>query len=298
MLHVHVEQEEFDKFGIQDVSIHHYVQAGSSFFEPAVTMEQCADAIFQKMKMSDELICNKLLAIGRADLFEISRLAFFHQHLLQASSSAGNKGREGVKLYESILEEERAKVTASINYVARFKAILMNKVTDWCTQAEFKAYWALKSDEEKKEILSENGVSQEEIHGYFREYYRNDMAIARTAVHTALSDKNLHSAHVANTENLSFTVNHVMMDNDGLPDKNTLEGLLVLRQAWDLTDIGRYVLKRYKTLAKVCYLVMILLAIAIAVVSIEKDTIDASSPQQIYGRCHPRESYRRVRLFV
>jgi len=104
-----------------------------------------------------------------------------------------------------------------------------------------------------------------------------------------LSDKNFFSAHVSKTENLSFIVNHVMMDNDGLPDKNTLEGLLVLRQAWDLADIGRYVLKRYKRLAKACYLIMILLAIAIAIVSIQKDMIDKSSledgePKQMYGR--------------
>ena len=66
-----------------------------------------------------------------------------------------------------------------------------------------------------------------------------------------------------------------MMDNDGLPDKNTLEGLLVLRQAWDLVDIGRHVLKGYKAAAKVCYMLLILLAIAITAVSIEKDALNA-----------------------
>ena len=62
--------------------------------------------------------------------------------------------------------------------------------------------------------------------------------------------------------------------------ENTLEGLLVLRQAWDLIDIGRYVLKGYKMAAKVCYMVLILLAIAITAVSIEKDSLNADkSPQ-------------------
>jgi hypothetical protein len=255
-------------------------------------IEVCADAIFHLVKNADEKIGNKLMAKGLADLFEISRLAFFHNRLLQTHRQAGDKVQD-IKLYERILEEERAKVAASNNSVARFQSTMMNKVTDWCTQAEFKAYWALKSDQEKTEILKKNGVSEKEREEYFRDFYKIDMASARTAVHTALSDKNFFSAHVSKTENLSFIVNHVMMDNDGLPDKNTLEGLLVLRQAWDLADIGRYVLKRYKRLAKACYLIMILLAIAIAIVSIQKDMIDKSSledgePKQMYGRCHPR----------
>jgi hypothetical protein len=124
----------------------------------------------------------------------------------------------------------------------------------------------------------------EEEASYYREYYKESMSTSRTAFHTALNDKHLYSANAGDTEFLSFLVNNVMMDNDGLPDANTLEGLLVLRQAWDLTDIGRHVLKKYKFLAKGCYLIMILLAIAITVVSIEKDGIDASNPTPLHGR--------------
>jgi len=100
----------------------------------------------------------------------------------------------------------------------------MYRVPDHCAQSEFRAYWALKPQEEIREILEEQGISD------FREFYKSEMREARTAYHTVLSHGSLYTGHVTNVEQLKHLVNHKMMDNNGLPECNTLEGLLVLRQ--------------------------------------------------------------------
>ncbi len=118
----------------------------------------------------------------------------------------------------------------------------------------------------------------------FREFYMQDMCAARTAYHIALTNKLLYSAHVKDTELLRYLVNNVMMDRDSLPTSNTLEGLLVLRQAWDIVDIGAYVLRKYKMAGKGAFATLLLVSIAITVVNIQKDEIDGSIPEKQYGR--------------
>ena len=118
----------------------------------------------------------------------------------------------------------------------------------------------------------------------FREFYMQDMCTARTAYHIALTNKLLYSAHVKDTELLRYLVNNVMMDRDSLPTSNSLEGLLVLRQAWDIVDIGAYVLRKYKMAGKGAFATLLLVSIAITVVNIQKDEIDRSIPDKQYGR--------------
>ena len=61
-------------------------------------------------------------------------------------------------------------------------------------------------------------------------------------------------------------INNIMNDVakiDNLPDKHTIEALLLLRHAWSNVDAYTYYANHYKFVAKVCYLTMLLLGILI-----------------------------------
>ena len=84
----------------------------------------------------------RLMAMGLADIYEICRVAFFHAALLQCAEEKV----QWMTLYERIVDEEKAmQSTGTADLATKFRDTLLHKVSDWCTQAEFKAYWELKS---------------------------------------------------------------------------------------------------------------------------------------------------------
>ena len=86
----------------------------------------------------------------------------------------------------------------------------------------------------------------------------------------------LYTAHVDDIAALSFLVNHVLMKKERLPNSDTLEGLLMLRAAWDVVDIGNYQIWFFKWTAKICYVFILLLGVAIVSVTTLGRDIDAS----------------------
>ena len=86
----------------------------------------------------------------------------------------------------------------------------------------------------------------------------------------------LYTAHVDELSTLSFLVNHVLMKKERLPHADTLEGLLMLRAAWDMVDIGNYQIYFFKWTAKICYVLTLLLGVAIVTVTTLGTEIDAS----------------------
>ena len=230
--------------------------------------DKVALALFEIARRHDEAYAQRLMEAGKADIYEVCRLAYFHSLFFQKDSKP--QGNERMSLYERILAEEKDLQAASVDVAGKFMNLLQNKVAEWCTIAEFRAYWALKSQDEKDEIFEKEGITD------FREVYRKGISDARSAYHAVLSSNLLYTAHVKDTEQLKFLVNNKMMDKDGLPEKNTLEALMVLRQAWDMADIGQHVLKSYKVVGKVAYAALTLLAIAIVTVSVLTPVIDGS----------------------
>ena len=92
-------------------------------------------------------------------------------------------------------------------------------------------------------------------------YFKDQIREARAVVHAVLTHELTYSCHVNNLDELNLLINFQMMDNGGLPLSNNLEGLLVLRSAWDIVDIAHDVIRGYKLCAKLLYLFIIILSI-------------------------------------
>ena len=126
--------------------------------------------------------------------------------------------------------------------------------------------------EEQIAELAEQGITD------YKRKFAAEIVEARTAYHHVLSSELIFTGHANDLADLAYLCNHVMMKKDRLPAAETLEGLLVLRSAWDIVDIGQYHLKFFKYTAKICYLVLLLLSIAIVSITVEViDTIAMES---------------------
>ena len=86
----------------------------------------------------------------------------------------------------------------------------------------------------------------------------------------------LYTAHADELPKLAYIINNKMMKKERLPQQDSLDGLLVVRAAWDIVDIGEHTLKFFKKVAKVAYVLMLLLSVAIVVVTVQTVEIDAS----------------------
>ena len=239
--------------------------------------ELCALALFERLRMNDDAYSKKLFDPTQmvdgakdvasrpklVDIYEICRLAYFHANLLAKKPAK----LANCNLYERIEHEKMLTLAAQESVEAKFNQKLVDKIADWCTIAEFRAMWELLTQKQKGKLYARG------IDG-FKQYYADEMKQARFAYHSVLSSKFFFTAHVQDVEELKFLVNNRMMDTSPLPEKNTLEALIVLRQAWDLADVGRYVLARYKFLAKALYISLIILAVAIVAITVQSSDLD------------------------
>ena len=51
----------------------------------------------------------------------------------------------------------------------------------------------------------------------------------------------------------SLSHTHLFSLSSRLPESNSLDGLLMLRAAWDICDIAQHQLRFFKVMAKLCY---------------------------------------------
>eukprot|EP01031_Cornospumella_fuschlensis_P029602 gene29602-35735_t len=87
-------------------------------------------------------------------------------------------------------------------------------------------------------------------------------------VFTMLTSRLFTSGHiVVNPEDLKKKMDNLLM-TDRLPHCNNGNGLLLLRDAWDLVDICTHVAGKYKIIAKFLYLLFLLLSLAITAVTV------------------------------
>lgn len=136
-----------------------------------------------------------------------------------------------------------------------------------CVQKEFENYWNLLADDEKEEFRK-NGIES------YKQRFAMQMVDARAAYNGLLSNELLYTQHASQLTELNFLVNHVLMKKEHLPDKNSLDGLLMLRAAWDIVDIALDQLKFFKRMAKFCFAFLLLLGILIVVITVQTADID------------------------
>jgi hypothetical protein len=93
--------------------------------------------------------------------------------------------------------------------------------------------------------------------------------------HILFQSPHFYSAHVEDIGALKQMLDNIVM-KARLPKKENLEGLRVLRSAWNVIDIGQFNLRAYKYMSKFIYLFMLASGIATVCLTVFTSDIDAS----------------------
>ena len=226
--------------------------------------------LFEEMKKRDIEFDKKMLDDGKVDIFEISRMAHFHGVLMPPRLAI----HDNKALHEAIqIAFDKTQTFHDDESAARWSTFITD-LTEFLVGREFKAYWDLKPEEEIQALAKHDITTYEQN-------YKNEMVEARAAVYGVLTNDMTYSAHVKDIAVLDHLLNQKMMDKDSLPSENPLEGLMILRSAWDVVDIAHYVLRGYKLLAKVLFLHVIIFAVVNPSVIVFQKDIDGSSSIQL-----------------
>ncbi len=110
----------------------------------------------------------------------------------------------------------------------------------------------------------------------YKQKFQFSMVDARAAYSQVLSSDLLYTGHASDLTELSFLVNNVLMKKDRLPEANSLDGLLMLRASWDIVDIAIHQLRFFKTMAKLCYLALLMLGLGIVIITVQSAEVDAT----------------------
>ena len=91
--------------------------------------------------------------------------------------------------------------------------------------------------------------------------------------HTLFQSPNFYSGHVEDIKNLEALLDGIVQ-KDRLPVKESLEGLMVLRSAWDVVDKGNANLTVYKYMSKLMYIFMLASGIVTVCLTVLEVLID------------------------
>jgi hypothetical protein len=256
----------------------------------AEKLRKLQEALEQDNALSADLAS---LPEGKADIYEVCRIAHLHSLVLQdpdilASANKGgiadDQASGGAKVGGQLPVVEELAVRASDSLGMAIcktrkkmersdssgaeKQKILDIVVEHCVHKEFQNYWQLKSRREVEE-LAEKGITK------YSQEYQEMMGVARTAYQLVFSSKYLYTAHAGNIADCKYIVNNRLLKKDRLPKDLSLDGLLMLRAAWDIVDIGNSQLVYFKRIAKVCYVLLLVLGVAIVAVTVETQAIDA-----------------------
>ena len=232
--------------------------------------------LFVEMREKDLEFVEAMEKEGKADIYDLCRLAHFHSMLLMPRKVESTKN---MSLHAAIQNEFDASQTFTDDETVQMWEQLQSEIVEYLVDREFATYWQLKPAEEKDELAAElanctqNADDTEEP---WRRHFHDQMVEARTAVYAVLSDTRTFSAHVCDIPKMSYILQQKMMDMDFIPDANSMEGLGILRSAWDVVDIAHHVLQWYKLSAKVLNLLVIIFAVVHPTVVVFQADIDAA----------------------
>ena len=239
--------------------------------EDEQAMEQRENERLQEAIRLDNELTLELNRAGKADIYENCRIAYFHSRFLTSTSigsEAEAKQSRPKTIWQAIDMTRKLMQSAGSGEEAAKKQRLLDTIMDHCVQKEFENYWNLLSEEEKE--------SFREVQGYetYKQRFAMQMVDARAAYNGLLSNELLYTAHASELTELDFLVNRVLMTKEHLPDKNSLDGLLMLRSAWDLVDIAQHQLQFFKRLGKFLFALLLILGIAIVAVTVQTADLD------------------------
>jgi hypothetical protein len=134
---------------------------------------------------------------------------------------------------------------------------------------QYRSYWEC-LQEDTKARLTKDGVD-------YKTHFQDHIHRIWIYAHTLFQSPSFYSGHVEDIKGLEALLDGIVQ-KDRLPVKENLEGLMVLRSAWDVVDKGDASLKVYKYLSKFIYIFMLAAGIVTVTINVLVEPINEHVP--------------------
>lgn len=248
------------------------VQSGSPMLlidlrpRPAIELEMQRQSLIDAAKRASEEFSAELSAIGTWDYLDVSGLAYFHYILFsdkmfgKETASKNSKQISRAPLHQAIGEchHERGSFLHVENVMKTTtgpETALLHSATpeqvrdamDWLTGLRYQARLTAASAKDPNQALD----------AMMQRCSISQLAVVSAAL---VKHSNTHSTNVGDIEDSRKLVRELVR-LDRLPQKECMEGLLLLRDAWDEYDAKLYWASKYKIRSKVYYVILLSLGI-------------------------------------
>lgn len=229
--------------------------------------------------------CDALLAASLAESLDCCTIAYFHDVLNGDGNASSTElghgsrlGRSEIKLetlHQAISRHQRddesgASEAGDQQLTKRLLPASSGQiaaVASWLAERFFSDAWQLLPDREAREATGQT----------HKTYYKELIMSHATFMRTLLTSPNFHHVNLVDTDGANRLVS-ALVRLDRLPRSNPLEGLLLLRSAWQDFDISIYLSRRYKRGFKSLFFLQLLLTWAVVVISALGPRFDLNAP--------------------
>ena len=223
---------------------------------PLIEAADRAQLISKAQEAYDEL-CKTHIANGVAETLDACTIAYFHDVLFGDGNpgtadlplrSISDKKKSIVPLHAAIeLVREGERFVSEDGRLAKASAEQVQDLSAWLAEHFFADAWQLLPDLAEREARDETHSAL-----YSENIFALTLHIQRLWSHT-----NFHHLNVRDREGAKVLVNQ-LVKLDRLPKDNSLEGLLLLREAWCEYDVSMALAGGYKLVCKILYAVQLL----------------------------------------
>uniref|UniRef100_A0A7S0ECB3 SMODS and SLOG-associating 2TM effector domain-containing protein n=1 Tax=Hanusia phi TaxID=3032 RepID=A0A7S0ECB3_9CRYP len=141
-------------------------------------------------------------------------------------------------------------------------------IADFLTDELCQNFW------QREQIMQRLGYKpQFEDYGSLKVFYREMRTTYHSITREMLVNGNFYGRNVSDFSGLRLLIQKLIR-MERIPLENSMEGLMILRQAWDTIDICTYISFKYKWVAKIGYFLLLLIAVASTGVTVLKERVD------------------------
>eukprot|EP00931_Biecheleriopsis_adriatica_P103028 TRINITY_DN77917_c0_g1_i1.p1 TRINITY_DN77917_c0_g1~~TRINITY_DN77917_c0_g1_i1.p1 ORF type:complete len:1060 (+),score=124.93 TRINITY_DN77917_c0_g1_i1:117-3182(+) len=247
---------------------------------PMVTGKDRKD-IIEAACQQFETTCDDFLSLPTpcANVFDVMALSYFRDVLRGDGNSTariiGEEQTEVLPLCEAIklrVSGDRKNDEAEVDQASNKKATAeqVDDVVRILARRFFSDAFKVAADRETLESQNIN----------YETYFQAQILAWSTYANSLLNSDNFHSANVVELDDAKHLV-RALVKLDRLPSENSLEGLLLIRDAWDEFDVCMFTASRYKLLSKTMFCMLLLLQIGMIVFTVLQSLQEGSSSRRL-----------------
>ncbi|EKX48124.1 hypothetical protein GUITHDRAFT_137062 [Guillardia theta CCMP2712] len=214
----------------------------------------------------------ELFQANQNEVYDVCNIAFMdsvlkeYEPAISKNPNASKSSSHPEKLWEAIERKNRGEKMDSSE---EEKLADLRSVVDFLKEEHMQNYWQVVRVCEKKGIKP-LWESFDAMKASISEDARVEYG---EQVSQLLSSPIFYGRNVSDVKGLSKLIEDLVRIGR-IPEENSLEGLKILREAWDTVDICNHVAESYKIISKLGYIVILSLGLVITAITVMKNKVD------------------------